>query len=304
MAAGMGSRYGGNKQIDPITDQGEIIMDFSLYDAHRAGFKRVVFVIKEEFEETFRAHIESHAGKVYETHYAFQRLDDIPAGYEVPEDRIKPWGTGHAVLAAREFIDAPFAVINSDDYYGVHAFKEIYDYLVSDADASHQCMVGFNIENTLSENGTVARGICKEADGKLADIEEHLEIGRCPDGAVLNGEDVSGRIVGTNTAGDKVVIEDGTPVSMNLWGFGREFIEKMKSMFEEDFARIIKENPLKGEFFLPLCIDLDIKAGNSEVALLKSPDKWFGITYKEDKPAVVAKFAEMKNAGLYPSSLW
>lgn len=298
MAAGMGSRYGGTKQIDPISKEGDIIMDFSLYDAYQAGFRRVVFIIKEDFEEKFRAHIDPRAGLFFDVTYVHQEVGDIPEGFKAPTNRTRPWGTGHAVLAARNVTDAPFAVINADDYYGREAFSLIYDYLKNSADASHHCMVGFKVENTLSENGTVARGICKESNGRLADIEEHLEVGRETSG------EYAGTITGINTSGVKEVIEDGSPVSMNLWGFGKEFMDVLQSDFPAALREILAEDPLKGEFFLPSCIDAQIKSGRASVDLLHSNDKWFGVTYKDDKPFVVSKFAEMKKAGKYPADLW
>lgn len=298
MAAGMGSRYGGNKQIDPINEEGDVIMDFSLYDAYRAGFRRAVFIIKEDFEEVFRAHIEERAGKFLETQYVYQRIDDIPEGFAVPEGRVKPWGTGHAVLSARNAIDAPFAVINADDYYGPAAFEEVYRFLSEEADATHHCFVGFRIENTLSENGTVARGICNDYDGLLADIEEHVEVGYETEG------EYAGEITGIDTAGVKHALEEGTPVSMNLWGLGKEFMDSLSEQFAAAIGGIIESNPLKGEFYLPSCIDNDIKAGKATVRLLMSEDKWFGVTYKEDKPEVVKRFAEKKASGVYPHDLW
>lgn len=295
MAAGMGSRYGGNKQLDEVTDQGDIIMDFSLYDAYQAGFRRVAFVIKRDFEEVFKSHIEAGAGKLFETHYVYQQLDDLPSGFEVPEGRVKPWGTGHAVLAARSVIDAPFAVINADDFYGREAFRLVYDYLSRNADREHNCMIGFRIENTLSENGTVSRGICRSENGVLTDIEEHFEVGR---------DSELGVITGLNGADLKVAIKDGTPVSMNLWGFGREFMDVMARDFIPALERILAENPIKGEFYLPTPIRNQIESGESSFVVLTTDDKWFGVTYKEDKPEVVARLKEMKDNGTYPERLW
>ena len=238
MAAGMGSRYGGNKQLDKITEQGDIIMDFSLYDAYEAGFRRVCFIIKHDFEEVFREHIENGAGKKYEVHYAFQETDDLPEGFTLPEGRTKPWGTGQAVLSARDIIDAPFAVINADDYYGKEGFKKIYGFLTTKADASHNCMVGFEVEKTLSENGTVSRGICQAKDGLLTDIVEHLKVGREADGTVTD----------TKEDGSKEVISPDSPVSMNLWGFGLEYMKVLEDGFRTALVRIMDENPMKGEY--------------------------------------------------------
>ena len=294
MAAGMGSRYGGNKQLDQITEQGDIIMDFSLYDAYQAGFRRVCFIIKHDFEDIFKAHIESGAGRKYEVHYAFQDLNDLPEGYSLPEGRTKPWGTGQAVLAARDIIDAPFAVINADDYYGKEGFVKIYKYLTEEADASHNCMVGFEVEKTLSENGTVSRGICQAKDGKLTNIVEHLKIGKEADGTITD----------TMEDGSKEIIPSDAPVSMNLWGFGREYMDVLKAGFIKALDRIMVENPMKGEYYIQTPINDQIEDGSASYEVLTSADKWFGVTYKEDKPDVVAKFASLKADGTYPMQLW
>lgn len=294
MAAGMGSRYGGNKQLDQITEQGDIIMDFSLYDAYRAGFRRVCFIIKHDFEDVFRAHIEKGAGKKYEVYYAFQELDDLPEGFSLPEGRTKPWGTGQAVLSARGIIDAPFAVINADDYYGREGFAKIYEFLTAKADATHNCMVGFEVEKTLSENGTVSRGICKAKDGMLTDIVEHLKIAKEADGSITD----------TLADGSKEVIPSDSPVSMNLWGFGAEYMDVLKKGFVKALGRIMEENPMKGEYYIQTPINDQIAEGSATYEVLTSADKWFGVTYKEDKPEVVAKFAALKADGTYPMDLW
>jgi len=294
MAAGMGSRYGGNKQLDAITAEGDIIMDFSLYDAYEAGFRRVCFIIKHDFEDVFKAHIESGAGKKYEVHYAFQELSDLPEGFSVPEGRTKPFGTGQAVLAARNIIDAPFAVINADDYYGKEGFKKIYDFLTTKADASHNCMVGFEIKNTLSENGTVSRGICRAENGLLTGIEEHLKV----------AEEADGSVTDTLSDGSKVVIPSDSPVSMNLWGFGFEYMKALEDGFKDALPAIMESNPLKGEYYIQTPINKQIADGSATYEVLSSSDKWFGVTYKEDKPDVVAKFAELKANGTYPKNLW
>jgi len=298
MAAGMGSRYGGNKQLDKITEQGDIIMDFSLFDAYEAGFRRACFIIKHDFEETLRTHIEAGAGKKYECYYAFQELDDLPEGFSVPEGRTKPFGTGQAVLAARDIIDAPFAVINADDYYGKEGFKKIYEFLTTKADAAHNCMVGFEVEKTLSENGTVSRGICQAVDGKLTNIVEHLKVGRDTEGAL------AGKITDTLPDGSKELIPSDAPVSMNLWGFGAEYMEVLKDGFKEALPAIMENNPMKGEYYIQSPINKEIETAHSSFEVLTSSDKWFGVTYKEDKPEVVKKFAELKATGTYPIELW
>ena len=305
MAAGMGSRYGGNKQLDPITEQGDIIMDFSLYDAWQAGFRRVCFIIKHDFEDIFREHIENGAGRKYTVYYAFQEGNDLPAGYTLPEGRTKPWGTGQAVLAARDFIDAPFAVINADDYYGKEGFVKIYDFLMNKADAAHNCMVGFEIEKTLSENGTVSRGICKASDGMLTDIVEHLKVAKepefNPDGT---RNPLAGKVTDTYKDGTKEIIPSDSPVSMNLWGFGREYIGILMDGFADALEIIMAENPMKGEYYVQSPINKQIAEGSATYEVLTSSDKWFGVTYKEDKPDVVAKFAALKADGTYPVELW
>lgn len=298
MAAGLGSRYGGNKQIDPISKEDDIIMDFSLFDARRAGFKKVIFVIKHELETALKEHLKNTVGDLMECHFVFQELTDIPEGFEVPEGRVKPWGTGHAIYVTRDLIDAPFAVINADDYYGNEAFQLIYGFLTSKADKTHHCMVGFNVENTLSENGSVSRGICKQENNYLTYIEEHTDVHRVAEGTF------KGVITGTNTNGECDVIPDGTAVSMNLWGFGKEYIEVIKNDLSEALTDILNTNPLKGEFYLPTSIGNQVKNGNASVEILHSPDRWFGVTYKEDKPRVVATIEEMKQARIYPRILW
>lgn len=310
MAAGMGSRYGGLKQIDPITEQGEIILDFSLYDAMLAGFEDVVFVIKKENEEAFRALMDERAGTRLNIHYAFQDLADIPAGFEIPARREKPWGTGHAVLSARNIIGGPFAVINADDYYGSTAFQQMYDFLASSASSANDSsdvssaastdiysMVAFKLSNTLSESGHVARGVCTVSeDGKLLDICERTMIKRIDDEAIGFSED--GGETWTFLSGD-------TPVSMNFWGFTGNFMAELENGFPE-FLKSVPESadPLKAEYFLPGAVDRLLKEGKAEVKVLRSSDKWYGVTYKDDKESVVSAIRQMKDAGLYPEILW
>lgn len=298
MAAGLGSRYGGNKQIDTISNEGDIIMDFSLFDARRAGFKKVIFVINEALKPILEDHLKSTIGDMMDYHFVFQKLSDIPDEFKVPDGRVKPWGTGHAIYSVRDYIDAPFAVINADDYYGNEAFQLIYNFLSNKADKTHHCMVGFNIENTLSENGSVSRGICKEKNNYLTYIEEHTDVHREKDGTF---KDV---ITGKNMKGECDIIPDGTSVSMNLWGFGQEYIDAIKKDLSEALRDILNNNPLKGEFYLPTSIGNQVAENKASVEILHSPDRWFGVTYKEDKPLVVATIEEMKQARIYPRILW
>ncbi len=296
MAAGMGSRYGGLKQMDPMTDKGEIILDFSLYDAVMAGFKKVIFVIKESIEEDFRKIIDGNASKYIDVEYAFQRLDDIPAPFKVPEGREKPWGTCHAVMACRDMIDGPFVAINADDYYGPGAFASVYDFLTDPARKDNEfCMAGYLVENTLSESGHVARGVCETtADGYLDKIVERLKIMHRPDGIAFTEDD--------GETWTKVA--PGTTVSMNFWGFSRLMMDEMIANFPEFLDKAISENPMKGEYLLPLAVERVLKEGKATVKVLPSRDKWYGVTYKEDKESVMAALQSMKDKGLYPDKLW
>lgn len=297
MAAGMGSRYGGLKQMDPISSEGEIILDFSLYDAMMAGFKRVVFVIKEEMEEAFRALIDNRAGKYLEVAYAFQKLEDLPLGYQVPEGREKPWGTAHAVLSCKHLIHGPFAVINADDFYGAGGFQNIYEFLESsqDKETYSYCMAGFKLENTITENGHVARGVCEiTPDGNLTRVTERTKIMRRPAGISYSEDD-----------GETwTILPDGTTVSMNFWGFTRSMMEEMEKGFPAFLDQALRENPLKGEYYLPSVADRLVKEGKATVKVLPSQDKWYGVTYRADKEMVVAALQSMKDKGLYPEKLW
>ena len=297
MAAGMGSRFGGLKQIEPVSDKGEIILDFSLYDAVMAGFKKVIFVIKRENEEDFRKLIDDGAGKYIDVQYAFQELTDLPQGYQVPEGRVKPWGTAHAVLAARHLADGPIAVINADDYYGPGAFQSIYNFLekAEDGEKYQYCMVGYQIENTLTENGFVSRGVCKtSAEGLLTEITERTKI-----------QWENEKIVYTEGDGErKTELPRGTTVSMNFWGFTPSMMKEMEAGFPAALDKILAENPMKGEYFLPSVADRLIREGKAQVKVLKSQDRWYGVTYKEDKESVVSALQSMKDKGEYPDKLW
>lgn len=297
MAAGMGSRFGGLKQIEPISDKGEIILDFSLYDAFMAGFKKAIFVIKRENEEDFRKLIDNGAAKYMKVDYAFQQLNDLPDGYSVPEGREKPWGTAHAVMAARHLADGPIAVINADDYYGPGAFQTIYDFLegACDGEKYSYCMVGYDIENTLTENGFVSRGVCKTSEqGFLTEITERTKI-QWKDGEIVYTED-DGKTWKN--------LPKGTTVSMNFWGFTPSMMKEMEAGFPAALDKILAENPLKGEYFLPGVVDRLLREGKAEVKVLKSRDRWYGVTYKEDKESVVSALQSMKDKGEYPDKLW
>ncbi len=297
MAAGMGSRYGGLKQIDPVGSQGEAILDFSLFDAHEAGFETAVIIIKHAIEKDFMETVGARLNACpMEVRYAFQEMDKIPAGYTVPDGRDKPLGTSHAVLCAKEEIDgAPFAVINADDYYGKDAFRVIYNYLANAKESAvlDCCMVGYLLKNTVTENGSVARGVCSaDENGYLADIVERLQIEKYEGGI---------RFIEGDTATD---LHEDTIVSMNMWGFAPGFLDLLESLFPAFFESTLPGNPMKGEFLLPRSVDELLKAGKLTVKMLTSADKWYGVTYAADKPVVVAALANLTKEGNYPHGLW
>lgn len=297
MAAGMGSRYGGLKQIDPVDKEGHIIMDFSIYDAVRAGFKKVVFIIKKENEADFKAAIGDRISKIIEVAYVFQDLNNLPEGYSIPEGRVKPWGTGHAILSCLDEVDGPFAVINADDYYGSHAFQMAYDFLSQneEGDTYSYMMVGYKLENTLTDNGHVARGVCvTDEDGHLVKINERTHIEKREDGAAYTEDDGK----------TWVEIPEGSTVSMNMWGFSASILKELKDRFPRFLDENLKVNPLKCEYFLPFVVDELLGEKKATVKVLKSMDKWYGVTYKEDKPVVVAAIQNLKDGGLYPQKLW
>ena len=298
MAAGMGSRYGGLKQLDPVGNHGQLIIDYSIYDARRAGFETVVFVIKHEIEDAFKAGIGDRLSKVMNVKYAYQDLSDLPEGYTIPEGRVKPWGTAHAILAARKIIDGPFAVINADDCYGPEGFKAIYDYLSAhpDQDGCYEyAMVGYLVGNTVTENGHVARGVCVEdEEGYLLKVTERTHIEK--DGADARYTEDEGK-TWTALPGDTIV-------SMNLWGFTKSFLTEAEARFPAFLDKALVENPLKGEYFLPSVVTQLLEEGKARVKVLRSADKWYGVTYREDKPVVVKAIADMTAQGLYPDNLW
>lgn len=297
MAAGMGSRYGGLKQIDPVDAEGHIIMDFSIFDAKRAGFEKVIFIIKKENEADFREAIGNRMEKIMDVAYAFQDLHNLPAGYEVPDGRTKPWGTAHAVLSLKGQVTGPFAVINADDYYGSHAFDTIYRYLTSheDDEKYRYAMVGYRLKNTVTENGHVARGICRvNGDRELSEITERTMIAKRESG-IAYSED----------GGSTWIPVDGeTLVSMNMWGFTKSILDEIESGFPAFLEKGLKENPLKCEYFLPSVVSSLLEEGRASAAVLESEDKWYGVTYKEDKPVVEGAIQALKDAGVYPQKLW
>lgn len=297
MAAGMGSRYGGLKQIDPVDEYGHIIMDFSIYDAVRAGFEKVVFIIKKENEAAFRETIGDRISERLEVSYVFQDLHNLPEGFQVPEGRVKPWGTGHAVLSCIGTVDGPFVVINADDYYGSRAFQMAYDFLVShqDDEKYRYMMVGYQLENTLTENGHVARGVCvTDQDGYLQDINERTRIERRGDITAYTEDE----------GASWIEIPAGSTVSMNMWGFSESFLGELERRFASFLEANLPGNPLKCEYFLPFVVDELLREKRATVKVLKSADKWYGVTYKEDKPYVMAAIRKLKEQGLYPEKLW
>lgn len=297
MAAGMGSRYGGLKQMDPVDDNGHIIMDFSIYDAMRAGFEKVVFIIKKENEALFKECVGDRVAGKMQVEYVFQDIHNLPEGYSVPEGREKPWGTGHAVLSCLSVVDGPFAVINADDYYGKEAFQIIYDFLTShqDDEKYQYTMVGYYLKNTLTENGHVARGICTtDGEGKLTGITERTRIEKKETGPAYTEDE------GTTWT----ELPEDTIVSMNMWGFTAGILQELNNRFARFLDENLPKNPLKCEYFLPFVVDELLKENKAEVTVLKSPDRWYGVTYKEDKPVVVEAIKGMKVAGLYPEGNW
>ena len=290
MAAGIGSRFGGLKQLEPVGPSGEKVMDYALFDAKRAGIERVVFVIRKEFEASFHEQVGAHFAKWLDVSYAFQELDLLPAGFTLPEGRTKPWGTAHAVLAARSRVDGPFIVINADDFYGRQAFRLLADFLATSQDA--YAMVAFRMSNTLSEHGSVARGVCEVGpDGLLRSVVEHT-------GLVRDGEGVRE----DHADGTCRRFTGSEPVSMNFWGFPKGLFPEL----EARFARFLsaRGHEPKAEFYIPTVVDELIREDLARVRVLDTPDPWFGVTYREDKPAVVARIRQLIEAGEYPVSLW
>ena len=299
MAAGIGSRFGGGiKQLEPVGPGGEIIMDYSIYDALKAGFDKIVFIIRRDLEEDFREVIGNRIEKMARVEYAFQELGDLPEGFSVPEGRKKPWGTGQAVLSIKGLVDGPFLVINADDYYGKEGFQKIHDYMVNhmkeDGDVYDMCMGGFILRNTLSDNGTVTRGVCTlDGDGSLKEVTETYEIRMEADGSMKAQDE----------QGNPVQVNPDQHVSMNMWGLPAAFLKELEKGFPE-FLENLKEGDIKSEYLLPKIIDKLVKAGKARVEVLETKDKWFGVTYKEDKETVVEAIRSLIAEGAYPERLY
>ena len=294
MAAGMGSRYGGLKQIDPIGPAGEIVLDYAVYDAKKAGFDKVVFIIRKDIEKIFREKVGKTIEKNIDVEYAFQELDKLPAGYELPADRSKPWGTAHAILCAKNAISAPFAAINADDFYGATTYQKIADHLqiAKDAQKFDYAMVSFVLENTLTENGYVSRGICQtDVQGYLTDVVERTKIQR-----------VNDKVCYTEDNENWIELDPQAKTSMNVWGFTPSFLDELESMFPKFLDKNLTTE--KGEFYIPFAVNTLIQEQKATVKVLTTNEKWLGVTYPEDKPTVVNEIRKKSEAGEYPEKLW
>ena len=303
LAAGMGSRYGGLKQMDGLGPNGETIIDYSIHDAVEAGFGKIVYIVREFFKADMEkavhakyAGVKAIDGEPLEFVFVTQELDKIPARFQLNPERVKPWGTAHAVLMAKDVIHEPFAVINGDDFYGKESFRILGDWCRAHADTEGEyCIIGFELDNTLSENGTVSRGICAyDKAGNLTDITEHLEIGKDADGVVYGDNSVTGE--------KRVVLDAKALCSMNMWGFTPDYFTKSEVIFEQ-FLELNANEPKK-EFYIPFAVDCIVKSGQGSCEVLSTPSRWFGVTFKEDRPGVVAKFASLVEEGVYPSPLY
>lgn len=293
LAAGMGSRYGGLKQIDPIGPNGEVILELSAYDAKRAGFNKIVFIIKKAIEKDFKEAIGNKIAQHIQVEYVYQEMDAcLPEGYEIPEGRVKPWGTAHALLCCKELLHEPFAVINADDYYGISSFQKLHDELVKESKRGSYSMVGFILKNTLTDHGSVARGVCKVQDGFLSGVDERTKIEK-RDGKVQYFEN-----------DEWFDVDENSLVSMNMWGFTPDFIDEIEERFPKFLNEEVKENPMKSEFYIPITVDQLIRENKAQVRVLTSEDKWYGVTYQEDKPMVKEGIRSLMDAGKYPEKLW
>ena len=293
MAAGMGSRFGGLKQMTPVDEEGHFIIDFSLYDAYRAGFRRVAFIIKREIEQTFRKTIGARMEKWFHVDYVYQELDRLPEGFAVPEGRKKPWGTAHAVACCRGVVEGPFAVINSDDFYGRGAYEEIYRFLTENETPHHYAMLGYQLRNTVTEFGSVARGVCHVQDGMLLDITERTKIFK-------RGQDAAY----TEDGETFVPLSGDTQVSMNFWGFTPEILDEIWDAFPAFLTENLPVNPEKCEFYLPTFVGSRLAEGKVRVRVLPCMETWHGVTYKEDLDSVKAAIGQLKREGKYPARLW
>ena len=294
MAAGMGSRFGGLKQITPVDPQGHKIIDFSMYDAWRAGFRDVVFIIKKEIEEEFKEAVGNEAAKHFNVQYVYQDVNDLPEGFACPAERSKPWGTGHAVAACRNVVKGPFAVINADDFYGPTAFSAIYNYLRDNQDDSCYAMVGYRLRNTVTENGSVARGVCEVENGVLTGITERTKIYKRGDDAAYTEDD----------GATFVDLPGETIVSMNLWGFSANLLDVLWARFPAFLDANLSVNPKKCEYFLPFVVNDQLADKTASVRVLPCEETWYGVTYREDLESVVKAIADMKKAGIYKEDLW
>lgn len=298
MAAGIGSRFGGGiKQLEPVGPSGEIIMDYSIHDALEAGFDKIVFIIRKDLEKDFKEIIGNRIEKIAEVAYAYQELTALPEGFELPQGRTKPWGTGQAVLSIKGLVDGPFAVINADDYYGKECFQNMHRYMTEKMDPQKRpydmCMSGFVLSNTLSENGAVTRGVCQvNPDGTLKEVVETYEIRQTQEG-----------LFGADDNGNRIRLDGNCLVSMNMWGLPASFLDELERGFPE-FLRSVPEGDVKKEYLLPQIIDKLVKSGQASVQILNTPDKWFGVTYKEDKEAVVNAIRGLVDAGVYKKELF
>lgn len=292
LAAGMGSRFGGLKQIMAVDDFGHAIIDFSLYDAYRAGFRKVAFIIKHEIEEDFKAAVGRRTEKYFDVKYVYQQLDLLPEGYSVPEGRVKPWGTGHAVLCCRGIVDGPFAVINADDFYGRTAYEEMYAFLSTERPGTEHAMIAYQLRNTVTETGYVARGICQVENGLLTDVVERTHIEK-------HGEVISFTEDGENYTH----LPADVPVSMNCWAFSNSMLDELYKRFPAWLDANLPVNPTKCEYFLPFVTNAMIKDGEGTVAVLPCHEQWYGMTYKEDFPTVVNAIKALRDEGVYPEKL-
>lgn len=293
MAAGMGSRFGGPKQTTPVDEYGHFLLHYSLFDAYRAGFRKVVFVVKEETAEEFRESVGPAVAAAFDVRYAYQKLDTLPQGYTVPDGRTKPWGTAHAVLCAAPEIDGPFAVINSDDYYGIEAYRLLYDFLAVPRPERSYAMVGFRLRNTVTENGSVSRGVCTERGGMLESITERTHIEQ-------RGADAAY----TEDGEHFIDLPGDTTVSMNFWGFSPLYLRELERRFPAFLDENLPHNPLKCEYFVPSIVDAQLHAGTADVTMLHTDDAWHGVTYHDDLPDVVAALRALRDAGKYPDNIW